>query len=330
MPAWRRTVLSLLLAACVAAAADPALLSLAPPDAKVFLGANLSRFLASPIGQTVAAQAQSSQPQIQQFAQLAGFDPLRGFQEILVASPAVEKSNRGLVLVKGAFGGVNLAALAGKSGGVLSTYGGVQVLGGKKPADGWITLLDPATAAFGDPDSVRSAIDRRGAGPGPESGLRARIDELGNNYDLWLLSAAPLSNLASGASGEQFGKLLQGDILKAVEMVGGGIRFGTDLVVALEAVSRTDKDASALADVIKFFVGMAQMSAQKDPKAAESLQFLQRLQLTAVGNVTRMSLTVPAAELEKMIKQSQRPAAATQTGVTIQSSPRDMGTVVVR
>ena len=320
MPAWRKSLLALLLAASVAAAADPALLSHVPPDAKVFAGANLSRFLASPFGKTVLDQAQSAQPQIQQFVQAAGFDPFRDMQEFLVASAGTQKQDQGLVLVKGVFDPARLGALAQKSGAALTTYGGVQVLTGKKPADAWFAFLDNATAAIGDAQSVKGVIDRRGSGGGPDARLRARIDQLSSSYDFWVISAAPVADLAGSA--------MQGDVLKAVVEIGGGIKFGADLLISIEAVNRTDKDAAALADVVRFFVGMAQMSAQKDPKAANSLQFLQRLQLTAEGNVTRMSLSIPGAELEKLIQKAQ--AAVPKGGLTIQSSPKDMGTVVVK
>jgi len=320
MPAWRKSLLALLLAASVAAAADPTLLSHVPPDAKVFAGANLSRFLASPFGKTVLDQAQSAQPQIQQFVQAAGFDPFRDMQEFLVASAGTQKQDQGLVLVKGVFDPARLGALAQKSGAALTTYGGVQVLTGKKPADAWFAFLDNATAAIGDAQSVKGVIDRRGSGGGPDARLRARIDQLSSSYDFWVISAAPVADLAGSA--------MQGDVLKAVVEIGGGIKFGADLLISIEAVNRTDKDAAALADVVRFFVGMAQMSAQKDPKAANSLQFLQRLQLTAEGNVTRMSLSIPGAELEKLIQKAQ--AAVPKGGLTIQSSPKDMGTVVVK
>jgi hypothetical protein len=320
MPAWRKTVLALLLAVSVAAAADPALLSHVPPDAKVFAGANLAQFLASPFGKTVIDQAQSSQPQIQQFIQAAGFDPFRNMQEFLVASTGAQTRNQGLVLVKGSFDAGRLGALAQKSGAALTTYSGVQVLAGKKPTDAWFAFLDNATAAVGDAQSVKGVIDRRGSGGGPDARLRARIDQLSGSYDFWVISQAPMSDLAGGA--------MQGDILKAVVEMSGGIRFGADLLIAIEAVNRTDKDAAALADVVRFFVGMAQMNAQKDPKAANSSQFLQRLQLSAEGNVTRMSLSVPGAELEKLIQQAR--AAVPKGGLTIQSSPKDMGTVVVK
>jgi hypothetical protein len=320
MPVWRKSLLAVLLAVSVAAAADPVLLSHVPPDAKVFAGANLSHFLASPFGKTVIDQAKLSQPQIQQLVQAAGFDPFRDMQEFLIASTGTQKQDHGLVLIKGSFDPARLGALAQKSGAALTTYGGVQFLTGKKPTDAWFAFLDNATAAIGDAQSVKGVIDRRGSGGGPEARLRARIDQLSSSYDFWAISAAPMSDLAGGA--------MQGDILKAVVEMSGGIKFGADLLIAIEAVNRTDKDAAALADVVRFFVGMAQMSAQKNPNAANSSQLLQSLQLTAEGNVTRMSLSVPGAELEKLIRQAR--AAVPKGGLTIQSSPKDMGTVVVK
>ncbi|MCC7176278.1 MAG: hypothetical protein IT159_13890 [Bryobacterales bacterium] len=338
----RRGALTVLLAACTAAGADPTLLSHVPPDSKVFLGANLSRFLASPFAKTVMDQAQSAQPQVQELIKATGLNPLRDMHEFLLASPGGPKPDRGVVLVKGVFDLARITALAGEAGAAFTSYGGVRVLAGKKPTDGWFAFLDGATAAVGDAQSVRGVIDRGGAG-GPDAPLRARIDELGNDYDFWFLSAVPVSGLASGAPPAQFGGAMQGDILKAVTQASGGVRFGPDLLVSIETVSRTEKDAAALADVVKFLVGMAQMSAQKDPRGAEATQFLQRLQLSAAGNVTRMSLSIPQAELEKLAAQAQamvtaqgaasppgRQPAAQPGGLTIQSSPRDMGTVTVK
>jgi hypothetical protein len=138
-------------------------------------------------------------------------------------------------------------------------------------------------------------------------------------------------------------------LLKAVEEMSGGVKFGADLVFGLDAVTRSEKDAAALTDVIRFFSGMAQASAQKDPKTAQSLGFLDKLQLSTQGNVAQIRLTVPGAELNGIMQQAlpaairqvspakpaaappkAKPAAPPAGGITIQSSPKDMGTVVVK
>ena len=353
MTSWKKSIVALLAAACVSAAADPALLSRVPSDTRVVAGANLSQFLASPFGKFVFSQAQSAQPQLQQLMQASGFDPLRDLQEILVASPGGQKENRGLVLMKGVFDPARLAALGQKSGAAVQTYKGVQVMVGKQKTDGWFAFLDPTTAALGDAASVQAVIDRPAAARGLDPGLRARIDKVSRAYDFWAVSTVSPSQFAGDMPPGQLNGVMQGDVLKGILETSGGIKFGPDILIAGEALTRSEKDATALADVVRFFVGLAQMGVQKDPKAAASLAFLQKLQLSAQGSVMRLSLTVPQADLVNFIQQAQaaakQQAAAVKKdsepasrppsqasppppsgGLVIQSSPRDMGTVVVK
>ncbi len=357
MPSWKRSVVALLVAASVAGAADPVLLNLVSPDAKIAAGADLSQFLASPFGRFLFSQAQSSEPQIQQFIQATGFDPLHDLQEVLVASSGTPKASRGLILAKGIFDPSRLAAFAQKSGATVQTYHGVQVMTGKQKSDGWFAFMDTATAVLGDPQSVQAVIDRRGSGAGPDPKLRAKIDKASSMYDFWMVSIVPPSELAGDVSQQQLNSVMQGDVLKGVLETSGGIKFGPDILISGEVLTRSDKDATALADVVRFFAGLAQMSVQKDPKAAASLAFLQKLQLTTQGNLTLLSLMVPEADLENFIQQAQaaakqQAAAAAKSGaapsrrapsarpsqappppaggLVIRSSPKDMGTVVIK
>ncbi len=345
------------LAACAAGAADQALLSRIPADTKVVLGVNVAGFSASAAGKSLFSQAQTAQPQLQQMVKAAGFDPLRDVQEVLVASRGDEAANsRMLVLAKGSFDAAKLAAMAGQQGAAAQNYRGVTVFAGKQPSDGWLALLDSSLLAYGDPASMRRAIDGNGAGAGPDAKLRARISQAERNYDFWFATTAPLAEMAgpNAAAGELGAAVMQGELLKAVEQMSGGIKLGTDLVFGIEAVTRSDKDAAALTDVIRFFAGMAQASAQKDPKTAQSLGFLNQLKMSTQGNLAQISLTIPGAELNKVMQQAlstamrqvapakaeaspAKPQAAPAKakpapagGLTIQSSPRDMGTVVVK
>jgi hypothetical protein len=167
-------------------------------------------------------------------------------------------------------------------------------------------------------------------------------------YDFWAVSVAPASDLARPVPDAQLNGVMQGDVLRGIVETSGGIKFGPNFLIGGEAVTRSDKDATALADVVRFFVGMAQMSAQKDPKAAASLALLQRLNLKAEGNTVTLSLTVPEADLEKIIQYAQamakqQAAAAAKPSntvnrqppprpageVVVDSSPKEMGTVVI-
>lgn len=330
MPAWRKCAVFLLLAASVASAADPALLRLVMPDAKVVLGANLSQFMTSPLGRFVLSQAQSVEPQLRSFIQATGFDPLRDLNEILMASPANPKENRGVLLARGVFDPSRIAALAKQSGGAVQSYKGVQVMLGKQKTDAWFAFLDASTAVMGDALSVRGVIDRGAGGAGPDPALFERVNQVSGLYDFWAVSAAPASAFAGSMPNPQMGGILQGDVMRGILGTSGGIKFGPSILIAGEAVTRSEKDAAALADVVRFFVGMAQMSAQKDPQAAASLAFLQRLELKAQGNVMRLALTLPEADLEKFIQQVQKGAKPRASGgVVIHSSPREMGTVTL-
>lgn len=302
MPAWYKSILMLLISASIAGAVDPGLLDQAMPEAKVFVGINFAGISTSPFGQMVLAQSEAGSAQIQALKQTMGFDPLKDMREILIASTGEAKDSRGLLLLRGTFPKIEVLATA--AGAPIQSYKGVPVLSMKQQASLiMLALLAPSTIAVGDQQTVQAAIDRHGVNTGLDSRLVARVQEMSRQYDFWLVGKVPEGALpAASAPGQQFGGLLQGDIAKSVVEFGGGVKLGPELTIVGEAVTKTEKDATALADVLKFFIGMAQMSAQKDPKSANSMAFLQKLNLTAEGNVAKISLTIPAAELEKAMQ----------------------------
>jgi hypothetical protein len=163
-------------------------------------------------------------------------------------------------------------------------------------------------------------------------------------YDFWAVSMVPAANLAGKTTDASVSGILQGDVMQNILESSGGIKFGNDLLLAGEAVMRSAKDATALADVVRFLTGMVQMAAQKTPQAGASMTLLQRLDIKTEGNIARISFTIPQAELQKLIQQVQetakkqaaattapRPQAPKPGGdIVIQSSPKDMGTVVIK
>jgi len=81
--------------------------------------------------------------------------------------------------------------------------------------------------------------------------------------------------------------------VRSILEISGGLKFGADVVISVEVVTRTAKDATALADVVRFLVGMAKVGVQN-------------LDLKTQGEVMWLSLSIPEAELEKA---AQRAAA---------------------
>ena len=71
-------------------AADPGLLNLVMPDAKVLAGVNVDQAKTTPFGVYVLGQIQAQAAQhLQQISTLTGFDPTRDLHEILIASSGV-------------------------------------------------------------------------------------------------------------------------------------------------------------------------------------------------------------------------------------------------
>src|SRR5438067_12483164 len=86
-----------------ARAADPQLLKLVMPDAKVLAGVNVDQAKTSPFGQYVLSQMQSQDAHLKELTTLTGFDPTRDVHEVLVASSGDPNQQTGLAVARGNF-----------------------------------------------------------------------------------------------------------------------------------------------------------------------------------------------------------------------------------
>src|SRR5436309_12080829 len=67
-------------------AADPQLLNLVMPDAKVLAGVNVDQAKVTPFGLYVLGQMQLQDAHLKELTNLTGFDPTRDVHELLVAT----------------------------------------------------------------------------------------------------------------------------------------------------------------------------------------------------------------------------------------------------
>src|ERR1035438_9521444 len=109
----------------VLSAADPQLLNLVMPDAKVLAGVNVEQAKGTQFGQWVLNQMQTQDTQLQQLVVLTGFDPRRDVRELLVASDGVPGGKTGLAVAKGTFDVSKITAAATLAGVVSEVYNGV-------------------------------------------------------------------------------------------------------------------------------------------------------------------------------------------------------------
>jgi len=298
-------------------AADPALLQMVMPDAQVLAGLQVNQAKSSPFGQYVLQHLSVNDTQLGKLASDTGFDPRRDVTEIVLASNWKSDSpgNRWLALADGSFNVDKISAAAAVNGAVPSVYKGVNLLthsagSGTQPPIA-IAFLNPSLALAGDVLSVQAAIGRRQSNAPTDSNVSAKAQQVSANNDFWFVSLVPLSNFSNAIPNANLGGAMQGNLFAAVNQASGGIKFGGTITISAEAVMRSEKDALALVDVVKFVAGLVQLNRQNDPAAGQVATLLDTLQTTTSGNVTTISLAVPEQQLEQLLNTPhQRPAKA--------------------
>jgi hypothetical protein len=288
-------------------AADPALLQMVMPDSQVIAGLQVAQAKSSLFGQYVLSHLSVNDNNLAEFTSETGFDPRKDVSEIVIASnwKSNTPENRWLVLADGTFNVAKITAAVQANGGTASVYQGVNLVthaaaSNSQPATSF-AFLSPTMALAGDVNSVKSAIDRKQSNAPTDSNVFSKAQQVSANNDFWFVTLVPLSNFSSAIPNGNLGNAMQGNLFAAVNQASGGIRFGDTVTISAEAITRSEKDAQALVDVVKFFAGLVQMNRQKDPTAGQIATLLDTLQATASGNTTTISLAIPEQQLEQLI-----------------------------
>jgi hypothetical protein len=297
-----RTVAMVILAAAILPAADQGLVDLVMADARVVLGADVERAKSSAFGQFILSRIATDDHGIAKMTQLTGFDPRRDIREILVASAGnTAGRDNGLVLVRGTFDVSRILGAARVDGATVQNYMGVDLISGTHGHEGAVGFLDSSLAVLGDIDNVRAAIQRSRSGARLAPTAAQKIQKMSAAHDVWGTTTIPFSELAEKMPDRDISGTMKGDVLRSIEQASGGVRFGASTVdIAAEAVARSEKDATALVDVIRFLAGMVQLNRDKKD-AAGLATLLDTMVLKAEANTVKLSLSVPESELEKLV-----------------------------
>lgn len=272
-------------------AADPQLLNLALPNAKVLAGANVQQALTSRFGQYLLSRIPASDPGYQEFVNATGLDLARDIREVLASSTAEKGPHAGLLTVRGSFDVKRIAqAAAEKAQVTMEEYQGARILTGKNGREA-VAFLDDSIAILGPADDVRAAIGRRSSVNALDPALAAKVNQLSTGQDAWAVSMASLP--AGARVPPNF------EPLQRVQQSSAGVKFGDVVQVSAEAVAETDKDANALADVIRGLVALAQLNPNK--LDVNALALLQTLVVTTERNTVKISLSIPEEQLERLL-----------------------------
>ena len=290
-----------------AIAADPGLLSMVMPDAKVVAGVQVDSARNSPFGQYVLAHMQPDDASFKKFIADTGFDPRRDLTEIVMASNWENNSpaDRFVVMARGAFNPSRIKALVEANGGSAVSFQGVDILlpNSKQPAGAAATgfaFPDTSTALMGDVASLKAAIQRKQSNAVASSTLLGKVHDLSPKNDFWFVTLVPLSEFSSAMPNPNLQGAMNGNLMQAISQASGGVQFRDPVVISGEAVTRSDKDAEALADVVRFVVGLIQQNRGNGATAGQVSDLLDALNLTTSGNVMTMSLAIPEKQLEQI------------------------------
>jgi hypothetical protein len=291
-------------------AADPDMLKLVMPDAKVIAGVNVVQARNSPFGQYLLSQTTGKDADLDKLSALVGFDPRRDITELLMASSGDQK--RGLVLARGAFDPGKIGALAQQKGATTLDYAGSTILIDPKKTGG-VTFADPTLAILGDIESIKAALDRWSAPTTLPAQVLSEVAQW-SLQDAWMVAVGlPGSfKLPQGAPPQ----MAQQPSIQSIKGFDGGLKFGSSVVVTARAVADTNQNATALAGAIQLITNLMQMQSAQNPQAAT---LLKSLVVTTTGNAVDLSWSIPQDQLEQILKQHR---AAGSTALAPKGSPK--------
>jgi hypothetical protein len=293
-----------------ATAADPQLLNLVMPDAKVLAGVNVDQAKASPFGQYVLSQMQLHDTHLAELTTATGFDPTRDVHELLVASSGGAGQQTGLVLARGNFDPARINALAISKGAASEVYNGVTILEDAKQKSG-LAFLNATIVAAGDLANLKAAIDRQTVSssslPAP---VTVQVNQWSSTQDAWAVITVPPTTLHPAAGMPPIpglGTSNQNNAFQGIQQAAGGVKFGTNVVVTGQAQAATAQDATQLGDTFKLLASLAQMQSNTDPRVTA---LAQSLTVSTNGTVLNVSVSLPQDQLVAMLKPSAKQPAA--------------------
>ncbi len=285
-------------------AADPQLLNLVMPDAKILAGVNVDQAKTSPFGQYIITQLEAQDPHFQEFVAETGFDPTRDLDELLIASNGTAKTAAHLTLARGAFNADSIGAAAKAGGATSEVYNGVTIVENAKHGDGF-AFLNGGLAIAGDIASVKAAIDRQSAPSTLPASLLVAVNQLSTTEDAWGISEVPPPALKPPANAPNLPTVPPNTFQKITQAT-GGVKFGAQIVFNAQLLANTAPDATAVANVLQFLTNLGEMRFQQN---AQALAALKSVAINANGNTVTISASIPEAQVEALAQMRHNHAA---------------------
>jgi hypothetical protein len=230
-----------------------------------------------------------------------------------VATNAGPNEHSGLFLARGNFDPARISAFLTMHNAATETYNGVTIIGDPK-GQGGIAFLSATIAAGGDMANLKAAIDRQKTPTSLPAAVTVRVNQWSASQDAWAITTVPPTSLAVlpgmpsfGAPGNQPNPVQ--NAITGIQNVGGGVKFGANVVVSAQVQAASAQEATQLGDTLKLLASLAQLQANGDPNV---LALAQSLKADAAASVLNVSLSMPQDQLVALMKQGQKHAAPKQ------------------
>lgn len=230
---------------------DQALESLVPSDTTFITGADIEGLRNTPVYQKWLGQL--ALPQLNDFTRRTGVDPRKDLSQVLSCS----NGKTAVLLARGTFKARDLEPKLVANGARKSEYKEHNLFGDDRWA---VTFVNSSTAVAGSTPEVRAVIDQQAAkSPGISPTLRAKIDSIGANSQVWAAMVGGLHGLNIGVPDDSnLGSAIR--LMQGIDNATIGIDLRSGLDLKAEADCRTERDAKRINDAIRGLVGIGRLS----------------------------------------------------------------------
>jgi hypothetical protein len=286
------------------------LLNLLMPNAQLVAGIDATKARSSPFGQFMLSEmSERDRRTVEDLNFRTGFDARYDVREMVMGSRTVDGRHETLVAAAGSFNIERIAAQAKLIGREVTEYKGLTMIthpARKGDGRAAVAFLNPATAVAGNEAAVRAAVDRGTAGEGLDPEMKRKAQEASGAYDAWMVSTAPVSSFARHMPNRTADDAMRGRALETIQETRLGVRFGEQVQIDGQAITKSEADATALADVVRFLAGMITLQR---PEGSPFATLLDSLRLRTDANALNLSVSMPQAELERLIRSTRRSRA---------------------
>jgi hypothetical protein len=266
-------------------------------DATVLLGADISSFRASQVGQSFNSQMQQVQQAGPMMFPFTGFQVLGDIDKIFLSSPgnktAGSKENPPFLLVlEGTFPEDHLRLFRS---GPVHLYRAIKIYGPSKSTNPSLAIPDEHTILVGDEKSIRDAIDRHGRKTEAPSPLLERAAALAAKNDMWLIARDAISNLQPAG-------VPVSPMAAEVEGVEAGVSARDGFVFDLSIDTKTEAAARQLAQLLSTQMETA-LATKLDRE--QSAILMRSFRISSEGNRAALNFSLSKDELEQQMRKMQ-------------------------